>query len=476
MIDARPENDGQDERIVTPVTIVANRLPVRIDEDGSHAISPGGLVSALMPVVRDGGGTWIGWLGTPGDPDVDPDGFVVDGLALRPVPLSEQDIELYYQRFANETLWPLFHDGVRTPDFDADAWEHYVKVNERFARIAAEETERDGVVWVHDYHLLMVPELLKKMRPDIRVGVFLHIPIPPGELFATLPWRQEILLSLASADLVGTQTRVDAENLSRTLLRPSLAGAVDPAIAMHKPKVMAFPISIDSLKYRDAAVETVESGEADELKESFGSGRTLFLGVDRLDYTKGIDKRLEAFEYALEHGMLDPARCAFVQVAVPSRDILPEYQDINDRVDALVGRINGRFGGVAHTVVYYIKRALPFTRLIPLYRAADVMVVTPVRDGMNLVAKEYLATRFDGTGELILSEFAGAARQLSGATLINPYDVTALADALVDAYTRSRETGGHPATSDMHHHVMEHDVHEWAASFLDVLQGDASET
>jgi trehalose 6-phosphate synthase len=452
-------------------TIIANRLPVAY-RDGAWSISPGGLVRALLPIMRAHDGLWIGWDGRidqghdqPAEP------FEHDGLRMVRMALTRRDHAGYYRAVSNEMLWPLFHDGVRHPTYDPKPWEAYTKVNRRFAQAAAEHTPEGGLVWVHDYHLLLVPGMLRAIRPDLRIGLFIHIPVPPRELFATLPWRDEITRSLCCADLVGTQTADDATHMRDCLACPDLTGKREaPARA---PAVAAFPISIDSARFCAAAERAERDGSAAAMRtRTAGKRRTLLLGVDRLDYTKGIDKRLEAFELALGRGEIDPEAVRFVQVAVPSREAVADYKEISERVDGLVGRINGVHGGLDGPVVHYIKSGLAEEDLIPLYRAADVMVVTPLRDGMNLVAKEYVASRYDRTGQLVLSEFAGAARELKDATIVNPHDAQALADALVGACRRHAEgdAGIGPAMARMHEHVMGHDVHRWSASFLDRLR------
>jgi len=451
------------------LTIVANRLPVHLDDEGRWQLSPGGLVTAMIPVLRRFGGTWIGWSGRPDSAGGEID---VDGLHLHDVPLSATEVERYYIDTANGILWPLFHDAVRSPEYDADAWETYRAVNRRFAEQAAEHTPPGGTVWIHDYHLLLMPGFLHALRPDLSIGLFLHIPVPPGELFATLPWRDEIVDSLRAASLVGTQTSIDAANLRAAIARPGPSERRDTE-RLRDVTIEAFPISIESRRFRDAAVEAERSGRVADLRRRFGEDRTILLGVDRLDYTKGIDRRLEAFEGALASGRIDPERVCFIQVCVPSRDSATHYPEINARVDRLAGRINGRFSTLGRPVLEYTRRPVPMEDLVPLYRLADVMVVTPFRDGMNLVAKEYVACRTTGEGELILSEFAGAAHELREATIVNPHDIDAVTDALVTACARHQAGDTAPGMAAMHRHVMEHDVDRWARSFIDRLAADA---
>lgn len=453
--DAEAESSGA-------LTIAANRLPVT-RADGQWAISPGGLVRALIPVMRARDAVWIGWSG-----QTDNRGGVLDyeGLRLLDIPISAREHDQYYRKVSNQMLWPLFHDGVRHPVFDERAWRGYEGVNRRFAEAIASQTPRNGTVWLQDYHLLLAPGMLRELRPDLRIGLFIHIPVPPVELFATLPWREEIANSLGSADLIGTQTPADAEHM-RDLIRGPGLFASERKTDSDLAQVDDFPISIETRMYRDAAQRADREGSSARIRERLGcAARTMLLGVDRLDYTKGIDRRLEAFEAALRRGRLDPDRVRFVQVAVPSRESVEEYSEMSDRIDAIVGRINGVYGGLHGPVVHYIKTGLRHDELIPLYRAADVMVVTPFRDGMNLVAKEYVATRYDATGELILSEFAGAAHELSEATLVNPHDIGAVEDAIVKACDCAEARLPRNSMSRMHEHVRAHDVHRWSRRFL----------
>lgn len=458
------------------LTIVSNRLPVS-RRDGSWSTSPGGLVRALLPVMRVHRGQWVGWDGQIDDPaETDPQPVEHDGLDLVRIPLSQEDHASYYRAVSNEMLWPLFHDGVRHPTYDPDPWAGYERVNQRFADAAARRTPRGGMVWVHDYHLLLVPGMLRATRPDLRIGLFIHIPIPPLDLFATLPWRQQITRSLACADLIGTQTEPDADHMRELIASARCNADQTDSPGAKRVAVQPFPISIDAQRYRDEAQQAERDGRAADIRARLaGRRKTVLLGVDRLDYTKGIDKRLEAFETALKDGAIDPAAVCFVQVAVPSREAVADYQAIGERVDALVGRINGVFGGLEGPVVQYVKSGLDEDDLVPLYRAADAMVVTPLRDGMNLVAKEYVATRFDHTGQLVLSEFAGAAQELTEATIVNPHDARGLADAIADTCRRHAQNDARiePAMAQLHAQVLSHDVHRWAASFLDRLSPPA---
>lgn len=341
-------------------------------------------------------------------------------------------------------MWPLYHDLIVTPRYEAEWWESYCDVNRRFAEAAAAVAAPDAVVWVQDYQLQLVPGLLRALRPDLTIGFFLHIPFPGPDIFRQLPWREEITRGLSGCDLIGFQRAEDEENF-RTLMGEDA------------PRTGTFPISIDP-----SSVSRGGPGDVDTLRASLGHPRTLLLGVDRLDYTKGIVQRLLAFENLLEQGVLDDA--VVVQVATPSRERIDHYRQTRREVEETVGRINGRFGDVGRPVVHYIHRAVPKERLGVFYAAADIMLVTPYKDGMNLVAKEYVSCHPDGSGALVLSEFAGAAVELHQAFLCNPFDLTSVEDAI-----RAAAAGDEDAMRAMHAWVTEHDVQRWAADFLEAL-------
>lgn len=446
------------------VTVVANRLPVRWDDDAERWVtSPGGLVSALAPVLGERGGAWVGWTGVP---DQEVDGFEVDGIRQFPVPLSAAEIDDYYLGFCNGTIWPLYHDAIRPPEFHRHWWNPYREVNRRFAEAAL--AAGDGsAIWVQDYQLQLVPGLLREMRFEGTIGFFLHIPFPPPEIFARLPWRRQILDGLLGSDSIGFQTRRSMRNFAAAARM--FAGATGPAdelrVAGRTIRLEAVPISIDFGLYEGMARRPEVVERAERLRRDLGSPATVLLGVDRLDYTKGIDIRLRAFDTLLETRPELAGRFVFVQVAVPSREEVGEYQVIREEIERLVGRINGTHGRSGWTPVHYLYRGLPQEELIAHYVAADVMVVTPLRDGMNLVAKEYLATRTRGTGTLVLSEFAGAAEQLGRALIVNPYDVDAVAAAYERAVALPADEERRRLTS-LRRTVRRWDVHAWAAHIL----------
>ncbi len=450
------------------LVIVANRLPVdRVDlPDGSKEWrrSPGGLVSAVDPVMRANDGVWIGW---PGGTETGLEPFEHDGLSLVPVHLSAEEIEGFYEGMSNATLWPIYHDVVAKPEFHREWWDHYVTVNRRFADTVLDVAEEGATVWVHDYQLQLVPQMLRELRPDLRIGFYLHIPFPPAELFAQLPWRRQILEGLLGADLVGFQMSGGAGNFVR-LVRQRVGHKTHRDL-IYLPdgrtvRAAAFPISIDTAGYEELARSEGVEERSWEIREALGD-RTMFLGIDRLDYTKGIIARLRAFSELIEDGELEVDDAVFVQVATPSRERVEQYRILRDEIDRLVGRINGDLGRIGQPAINYLHSSYPREEMAALYRAADVMVVTPYRDGMNLVAKEYVACRFDDQGALVLSEFAGAADELRQAWLVNPYDINGMKAALLEAHRApAKETT--KRMKALRRTVLKNDVDAWARAFL----------
>ncbi|MGW4485865.1 alpha,alpha-trehalose-phosphate synthase (UDP-forming) [Amycolatopsis sp. NPDC004368] len=460
--------------------VVANRLPVDLERtaDGGRrwTASPGGLVSALEPFLRSRKGAWVGW---PGVPDVDVDEFDDDGLVLHPVTLTSAEVRDYYEGFSNATLWPLYHDVVAPPVFDRAWWDSYVKVNRRFAEASAEVAAHGATVWIQDYQLQLVPTMLRELRPDLRIGFFLHIPFPPVELFMQLPWRAEIVRGLIGADLIGFHRPGGAQNflwLARQLVgleptrgavgvrsRPGMVQVGDRTV-----RVGAFPISIDAAGLDNLARSKGVIERAKQIRRDLGNPKAVLLGVDRLDYTKGIDLRLQALHELLHEGRLQPEDVAFIQLATPSRERVEHYQRMRGEIEQMVGRINGEFARVGHPVVHYLHQSVNRTELAAFFSAADAMVVTPLRDGMNLVCKEYVACRHDLGGALVLSEFAGAAAELTSAFLVNPHDLDGVKNALVAAITLDPAEGRRRMRA-MRRQVLTHDVDRWARSFLQAL-------
>ena len=450
------------------LVIVANRLPVHRDSgDSPWEPSPGGLVRAMLGVVRNHRGAWVGWSGLT-DEDAVP--FEHDDIPLVPVALSSDEVAGFYDGFANDTLWPLYHDAIRAPSFEQEWWESYVRVNRRFADAAARTAGTGAIVWVHDYHLQLVPAMLRQQRADLRIGFFLHIPFPPQELFMRLPWREDILRGILGADVVGLQRRGAAENLALCSRRLLDAHGAVPGITLdgRRVEVGAFPISIDVAEFEAMAHRPETQARAARLRARLGEPDVVLLGIDRLDYTKGIDVRLEAFRDLLATGELDRSRCALIQVAVPTRERIEHYADERRRVEQLVGEINGEFSRLGYPVVHYLHQNVPLHELSALYQVGDVMLVTPLRDGMNLVAKEYAASRVDGGGVLVLSEFAGAADELADALLVNPHDREEVQRAMVTAATMDLGEARRRMAS-IRAAVRSNDVHHWAQMVLSRL-------
>jgi trehalose 6-phosphate synthase len=455
--------------------VVAGRLPVDRVEDPDGEISwrpsPGGLVTALEPVMRAAGGVWIGWSGDAGPA---PGAFEANGLDLVGVGLSAEQVRDYYEGFCNATLWPLYHDVIASPEFHRRWWEAYVAVNRSFAAAAAAEAAPGATVWVHDYQLQLVPRMLREQRTDVRIGFFNHIPFPGYEIFAQLPWRRQVVQGLLGADLLGFQSRADATNFLRACRRAAGLPTRGHVIRLHEAdgprevQAAAFPISIDSGALEAIARQDAVTKRTADIRLALGEPNTLLLGIDRLDYTKGILHRLNAYGELLNEGRLGP-QTVLVQVASPSRERVEAYRELRDEVELIVSRINGEHAEVGSPLVHYLHQSYPREEMAALYLAADVMLVTPLRDGMNLVAKEYVACRYDENGALVLSEFTGAADELTGAFGVNPHDIDGMKDAIVRATTISRAEARRRMRS-MRRQVREHDVAYWAASFLDALK------
>jgi trehalose 6-phosphate synthase len=454
------------------LVIVANRLPVDriVNPDGSEdwRRSPGGLVTAIEPVMRENDGAWIGWSGGT-DGGLDP--FVDDGLSLVPVPLSAEEVEYFYEGFSNATLWPLYHDVVAKPEFHREWWDAYVRVNRRFAEKAAEVAADGAMVWVHDYQMQLVPAMLRDLRPDLRIGFFLHIPFPPAELFQQLPWRRQLLEGLLGADVVGFQRPGASQNFVRLVRQRVGHKTHRDRIYLPDGRVVqagSYPISIDTKGLDDLARSESVAKRAAEIREQLGNPRKVLLGVDRLDYTKGIYDRLRAYGELVAEGTVSVDDTVFVQVATPSRERVDQYRLLRDDIDRLVGRLNGDLGEIGSPAIHYMHTSYPKEEMAALFRAADVMVVTPLRDGMNLVAKEYVACRYDDRGALVLSEFAGAADELRQAYMVNPYDINGMKQTIVTAMeAEPRELARRMKA--MRKTVADHDVKDWAKRFLAVL-------
>jgi trehalose 6-phosphate synthase len=452
--------------------VVANRLPVDrvVQPDGKSEWrpSPGGLVTAFEPVMHRHEGAWVGW---PGAPDEEHEPFVYEGLQLVPVSLSAEEVAEYYEGFSNASLWPLYHDVIATPEFHREWWDTYVLVNQRFADRTAEVASKGATVWVQDYQLQLVPQMLRARRPDLRIGFFLHIPFPPTELFLQLPWRDQVINGLLGADLVGFQLPGGAQNFVRLVRRRLGLETKKDRITMPDGRTVLarpYPIAIDAKGLNQLAHTPEAADRAAEIRRDLGNPRQILLGVDRLDYTKGLLERIRAFGELLAEGRIDDEETVLVQLANPSRERVDQYRQLRDDIDRLVGRINGDQGRLGRPPITYLHTSYPRAEMAALFRAADIMLVTPLRDGMNLVAKEYIACRQADDGALVLSEFAGAARELRQAYLVNPHDINGLKDRMVQAMEDTPQAKARRMRM-MRRQVFENDIDRWANTFLDDL-------
>ncbi|GAA3762466.1 hypothetical protein GCM10022240_13780 [Microbacterium kribbense] len=454
------------------LVVVANRLPVDRDDDGGWRTSPGGLVTALEPVMRHAKGAWVGW---GGQPDLDLEPFEFDDTHLVPVSLSAGEIAQYYEGFSNETIWPLYHDVIAVPRYRREWWNAYVAVNTRFADAAVAVAAPGATVWVQDYQLQLVPQLVRERRPDVTIGYFHHIPFPAYGLFSQLPWRRQVLEGLLGADVIGFQRVADAGNFARAVHRQLRYETRARGIRIPRPDgttriaiAKAFPISIDTASYVEMARRPEIQKRAREIRAELGNPEKILLGVDRLDYTKGIRHRMKAFGELLREDRLQVEDATLVQVASPSRERVVAYIQLREEIELTVGRINGTYDTMGHTAIRYLHQAFPREEMVALYLAADIMLVTALRDGMNLVAKEYAAARIDNLGVLVLSEFTGASDELTGAIRINPHDIEGLKDAIMQAVEMPRDEQRRRMRK-LRKRVQDHDVEAWSRGYLHAL-------
>ena len=460
--------------------VVSNRLPFSFQRSarGRWTVEPGsgGLVTALLPVLRNRGGTWVGWPGSTGSAREFAPALAAAsaaGYELATVSLSEDEVRDFYLGFSNEVLWPLFHDLPSLCNFDPAYWRTYCQVNRKYAQAVAARAAPGDFIWVHDYHLMNFAAEFRRLGAKARVGFFLHIPFPSPDVFLKLPWRKPLLQALLRFDLVGFQTARDRRNFAacvQALLEDTKIERRGTLISARTPRGTArignFPISIDYNAFLRAATSNEVAEKARELHRLLPR-RKLVLGIDRLDYTKGITLRLQAFQDLLRRHREMRGRVSLLQVVVPSREDIPEYHRMRTEIDQLVGRINGEFARPGEWVpIWYEYRSLSRLELLAYYRAADIALITPLKDGMNLVAKEYCACSIEEDCVLILSEFAGAAAQLAcGAILVNPYDVQGVAEAIRDAYAMSSEERVARMRA-MRRSIRRQDVFWWVETFL----------
>lgn len=451
------------------LVVVSNRGPyhLRLTKRGiARERTVGGLVTSILPMLEMFGGLWIAagepegrFPGTPGPRAFD----------LRYFTLTADQVKGYYHGLSNSALWPLCHYFLGNVRYDGGQWQMYEQVNREFANAVLQETNGHDVIWVHDYHLALVPHYLREKKPKARIAFFWHIPFPPPELFRTFPWREQFLEGLLSSDLLGFHIPEYSENFIETAV--SVLGARREGDSVcyqgRSTHVIARPIGIDYRAVDRAAHSKRTEARVKRLRDTF-QGQKLILGLERMDYTKGILERLRGMELLLAQHPELHGKVSLIQIVTPSRTEVDAYRQRKREIDEIVGRINGRFSSDFWIPVRYLYRSMSPAEVIAYYRAADIALVTPLRDGLNLVAKEYVASRVDGDGVLILSEFAGAARQLSEALLVNPYSTEEMAAALAQALMMPPEEQRRQMLA-MQDRVKEQDISWWAKEFLDYM-------
>jgi len=454
--------------------IVSNRLPVKIVEnDDQYVLSPseGGLATGLGSVYKAGGNVWIGWPGieVPEDRQEEVRRQLAE-LNLIPVFLSAEEINLYYEGFSNEILWPVFHYLVTYANFEQTYWTFYQSVNRKFAAVVAEQIQDGDTVWAHDYQLLLLPGLIREQCPHVTIGFFQHIPFPSYEMFRLIPWRDELIQGLFGADLIGFHTFDDVRHFLSTASRVSTAKFSDNLITHNERQIVveAFPMGIDDVKFESLTNDPVVAEEKESFKEARGTGK-MILSIDRLDYSKGILQRLQAYEMLLQTEPDYIEKLSYFMIVVPSRDTVPRYRELREQIDQLVGNINARYRTMTWSPVHYFYRSFSIEFLSALYSTADICLVTPMRDGMNLVSKEYVASRTNDTGVLILSEMAGASKELNDALIVNPNNIEEIMQAIVTAINMPLEEQQLRMRS-MRAVVKKFNIHLWVKNFMDKLQ------
>jgi len=463
--------------------IVSNRLPVSVvQRDGGYEVreAVGGLATAIRSFLRavEGGKAlgfsevvWVGWSGVRAEAETEEVRGRLREMGLVTVPLAGEEVNLFYEGFCNSTLWPLFHGFTEYTVFEGRFWDAYVRVNQKYAEAVLPLVEPGDIVWVHDYHLMLLPAIIRDAAPDAAIGFFLHIPFPPAEVFQLMPppWRSAILDGVLGADLVGFHIHEYVNNFLRSVAKflgyKAEAGAV--YAGRRKVRVGAFPISIDFDFFYNSSLREDVAAMIKELRQRL-RGLKIVFSIDRLDYTKGNLKRLRAWERFLKENPEWRGKAIFIMVVTPSRTGVPQYEAMKREIEREVGRINGELGEVDWTPVVYIYRFIPTPTLLALYNVADVALITPLRDGMNLVAKEYVASRRNCTGVLILSETAGAAHELLQALIVNPNDEGGVAAAIKRALTMSEEEQCRRIKA-MQERIRQHDVVKWAVDFIHAL-------
>ena len=456
--------------------IVSNRLPIKIERNEKRKLeyhtSAGGLATGLGSIYKEGNNIWIGWPGlltTRKDEKAE----ITDGIAkenMAPVFLTEEDIRDFYEGFSNETLWPNFHYFIQYAIYDPKLWEAYKRVNRKFVDEIARHCDPDDTLWIHDYQLMLVPGMLRERFPEASIGFFLHIPFPSYEIFRLIPWRKELLNGVLGSDLIGFHTYDDMRHfLSSTSRLVGLSNTQGQVVVGNRSVMVdSFPMGIDYEKYEKNAASPEALEREVHYRISLGDQK-LILSIDRLDYSKGIPQRLKAFELFFEQYPQYRDKISLIMVVVPSRDQVGKYTELKEEVDRLVGRINGRFGKINWTPIHFFYRSFPLEELSAFYRMADVALVTPMRDGMNLVCKEFIASKINKKGVLILSEMCGASKELSDSILINPNDIDQIVEAIHRALTMpEKEQIIH--ITNMQNSLRRYNITHWVNLFMTSLE------
>lgn len=458
------------------VVIISNRLPVSVSKQNNTleiVPSSGGLATGLASFHRDNDGLWLGWPGYHPSTSSEKERLeaAFQETHCHPVYLSATDIKKYYNGFSNNTLWPLFHYFPTRCTYVTSDWEAYKEVNQKFCAQVLQVAQPDDIIWVHDYHLLLLPELIRQKLPEAAIGLFLHIPFPSMEVFRYLPWRNEVLEGMLGADLIGFHTYDYTRHFLSCVLR--IAGKEHQygqmIIDNRLVKVDTFPMGIDAKKFAHAVDSQAVQEENRKLQSYLQPDTKMILSVDRMDFTKGIPERIKAYELFLEKNPEWHGKVSYIMLCVPSRDKIHQYQLLKKEVDELVGRINGRFGTPGWSPLLYMYRSVSFEALISLYSLADVALVTPLRDGMNLVSKEYLACQGKiKKGCIILSETAGSAAELGEAILINPNNLEKMAEAIHEGLSMPEDLK-QDAIASMVKRIHHYHVFRWAEDFVEQL-------
>ncbi len=455
--------------------IVSNRLPVKISktETGFKTqTSEGGLATGLGSIYKKGDNCWVGWPGAEVDGDDEKKEIQreLSKLSLMPVFLSQQEIEEFYEGFSNSVLWPVFHYYVSTyANYKLSNWQYYQQVNQKFADAVVHIAKPGDIIWVHDYQLLLVPQLIRKALPDVSIGFFLHIPFPSHEMFRLIPWRSELLQGILGADLVGFHTYDDVRHFLSAVTRILPVPVASNMITYNERSVVAeaFPMGIDDRRYAELPLEAEVKKHIKEIKHIFKNNK-IILSIDRLDYSKGILQRLQAYELLLDKHPECIGHITLYMIVVPSRDTVPQYKELRDQIDKRAGNINSRYRTIGWSPIQYYYRSVPIETLSALYATADVCLVTPMRDGMNLVSKEYVASRIHNDGVLVLSEMAGASKELIDAIIVNPNNANEICEAVINALNmplnEQRER-----MKQMRQIVTKFNITHWVRVFMDRL-------